>query len=42
MKLRKTKAQMELKLSRNVKDNKDSFCKYTDDKRKAGELWAHC
>lgn len=33
--VRKAKAQMELILSRDVKDNRKDFYKYTDGKRKA-------
>ena len=33
----KVKAQLELKLASNVRDNKKSFCDYTDSKRTSKE-----
>lgn len=35
--VRKAKAQMELNLARNVKDNKKGFYKYIGDRRKTTE-----
>ena len=37
MGIRKAKAQMELKLAREIKNNKKGFCKYIDQKRQPKE-----
>lgn len=37
----KAKTLMELNLARDIKENKKSFCKYTDDKRKTKENVGH-
>ncbi|KAK4817889.1 hypothetical protein QYF61_002058 [Mycteria americana] len=40
--VKKAKAQRELNLAKNVKENKKGFYGYIDNKRKTRKMWAHC